>query len=108
MNIKLDRKIRIRLNEIDVTALEERGRIEQSFQWAKLNLKITLILLEKAQSERCSTESTHLVIQLDASDAATLFSPVPSGKGIMVGDVEIQVDRWNSEKREKWEARGKA
>ncbi len=103
MNIKLDQKTRIRLSEDDVALWKSNQRLFQSFKLGPIELQVLIEIDSEASQSQVSFEKHKLVIALTAEDSERLISGSESVEGITVGEIEMQVDRWNKEKRMRME-----
>lgn len=107
MNIKLDKDVRIRLSEEDVTNWKSSQYLEQSFKIGSIKLQVNIRCEPEASKSHIYSQDQKLVIELSSDDSANLISSAQSTKGISIEDVNIQADRWNQDKRERYARRMK-
>ncbi len=105
MNIKLDKDVRIRLSEDDVTNWKSSQQLEQSFQIGTITLQVVLHYNALAAKSRIYSEGPKLAIELSSDDFANLITNPRSDNGISIEEINIQIDRWNQDKRERHEKR---
>lgn len=99
MNIRLDKDVRIRLSEDDVTNWNLHQHLVQTFSLGSIILQVALKTDSAALKSHANTENETLVITLTSDDHTALLSDKGSDKGVSIGDINIQVDRWSKEKR---------
>jgi hypothetical protein len=105
MNIRLDREVRIRLNEEDVTNWKNTRRLIQSFSFGSFVFQVSICFDTAASASYVHSEGQKLVVGLTLKDSDVLFSS-SSNKDIIVEGISLQVDRWNKDKRSRHEEKG--
>ena len=98
MNIKLDRDVRIRLNEEDITNWKNSRRLTQSFSFGSFVFQVSICFETASSVSYVHSEDQKLVVGLTLKDSDILFSS-SSNKDIIVDGISLQVDRWNKDKR---------
>lgn len=104
MNIKLDKDVRIRLDQEDVKAWKSDRYLRQQYRFGMLNL--TLELKEDPGSPRSHflPEKQGLTIVFNSEDSHLLCNNTLPKEGISFSDINIQIDKWDAEKRNRFEA----
>ncbi len=107
MNIRLDKDVRIRLDQEDVNAWEADRYLMQKYKFGMVNL--TLELKEDLSSPRSHvlTEKCGLTIIFNSEDSHLLCSNSFPKSGISLSDINIQIDKWDAEKRKRFEGGSK-
>lgn len=98
MNIKLDSDVRIRLDEEDAVNWKSCQHLEQTFNFGSLVLQVRICFDTTASMSYVHSEGQKLVVCLTANACESLFSR-SNHKGITVGEIALQFDRWNKDKR---------
>jgi hypothetical protein len=98
MNIRLDKEVRIRLNEEDITSWKNTRRLIQSFSFGSFVFQVSICFDTAASASYVHSEGQKLVVGLTLKDSDILFSS-SSNKDIIVDGISLQVDRWNKDKR---------
>ncbi|HMN67750.1 MAG TPA: hypothetical protein PKC28_04350 [Bdellovibrionales bacterium] len=107
MNIKLDKDVRIRLTDEDVRNWKASGYLAQSFTIGAMDLQVTICRDSAASKSRVHSEGQKLVISLASGDCISLVSPARSTEGLSIGNINIQIDQWSKDKRNRHEERMK-
>ncbi len=102
MNIKLDRDVRIRLNEEDIVNWKNDQYLAQSFIFGSFIFQVSICFDTTASMSYVYSEGQKLVIGLTSNDCNNLFSS-SSSKDITIEGVNLQVDRWSNDKRSRHE-----
>lgn len=102
MNIRLDKEVRIRLNEEDITNWKNSRRLIQSFRFGSFVFQVSIWFDTAASASYVHSEGQKLVVGLTLKDSDILFSN-PGNKDITIDGINLQVDRWNKDKRSRHE-----
>lgn len=107
MNIKLDKDIRIRLNQDDIKVWNAEKYLEQKFKLGLRKFTLKIELDSSASRSYLVNEQEGLVVVLSDEDAALLGDGVRDEfllkSGIVVDDITLQIDKWSTDTRKKYE-----
>lgn len=107
MNIKLDKDVRIRLDQEDVKNWKSRKYLEQEYKFGLKSFKLEVKLDPKALRSHIVAGRDGLAIVLGYEDSIQLCKGSIPKSGISIDEVNIQVDQWDIEMRSKHEDRMK-
>lgn len=102
MNIKLDKDVRIRLDQEDIQLWKSNMCLEQEFKLGLQNFLITLRLDSEVFQPHVVNKMDSLTVVLGDKESAQLCDETQT-LGIVVDDVTIQIDKWNAKTRNKYE-----
>jgi hypothetical protein len=107
MNIRLDKDVRIRLDQEDVNAWEADRYLKQQYKFGMIS--VTLELKEDLSSPRSHvlTEKCGLTIIFNSEDSHLLCNNMLPKSGISLSGINIQIDKWDVEKRKRFEGGAK-
>lgn len=104
MNIRLDKDVRIRLSHEDVNAWKSNRYLKQNFLFGMMG--ITVEFKEDASSLESHIQQdkmSELVINLGTEDSYLLCNNMFPSLGISLSSINIEIDKWNTAKRERVE-----
>ena len=103
MNIRLDKDIRVRLDQDDVSIWKSKKYLEQKFKVGLHNFSLELKFDSTILRSYVANEKNGIIIVLNEKDFTQLCDISLSKTGIVIDDVAIQVDKWNANTRSKYE-----
>lgn len=104
MNIRLNQDVRIRLDQEDVSRWKSNGHLEQKFKIGNLSFLIQINVDSASQKTYANYENEKVSIFLSEEDSGKISFDKLSEAGIFLDNLNIQVDRWSAEKRNKHES----
>lgn len=103
MNIRVDRDVRIRIDEDDVVRLKDTKRLVQNFKIGIMRFSLQIDIDSGVPMSRVDYDSNGVCIFLGTKDKSNLISDRGAIDGVTIDDINIQVDRWSNEKRSRHE-----
>ncbi|MBK9294769.1 MAG: hypothetical protein IPM57_10075 [Oligoflexia bacterium] len=108
MNIKLDKDVRIRLNQEDLINWKACKHLVQDFKFGTLNFNLKINLDPDIKKSCVNCENGNMAISLNSEDTSKLCLNQLHSAGITIEDINIQVDHWSIQKRDKYNESVKA
>lgn len=103
MNIKLDKDVRVRLDQKDLINWKSKKHLEQKYKLGLQNFTLEMKWDSMASQSHLLNEKEGSVVVLSDEDALKLCNKSFPKSGIIIGDINIQVDQWSAETRIKHE-----
>ncbi len=105
MNIKLDKDVRVRLDQEDLRHWKSKKHLEQKYKLGLQNFTLEMKWDSSASQSHLLNEKEGCVVVLGDEDSLKLCDDSFPKSGIIIGDINIQIDQWSAETRTKHEHR---